>query len=111
MRVCVIQMRSVDDKAANLAQARGLFEQAVREDRPNLILLPEVWAFQGGSIEQRREAAEVIPGGEAYTLLRELAAKHEIVIHGGSFLERGPERLYNTTVVFAGDGRELARYR
>jgi nitrilase len=111
MRVCVIQMSSVDDKAANLAQARGLIEQAVREDRPDVILLPEVWAFQGGSVEQRREAAETIPGGEAYRLLQELAATHGIFLHGGSFLERGPERLFNTTVVFGRDGKEIARYR
>ena len=37
--------------------------------------------------------------------------EHGIVVHGGSFLERGPERLYNTTVVFGPDGQELARYR
>ena len=111
MRVCVIQMSSVDDKAANLAQARGLIEEAVREDRPDLVLLPEVWAFQGGSLEQRREAAETIPGGEAYGLLQELAAAHGIFVHGGSFLERGPERLFNTTVVFGRDGEEIARYR
>ena len=111
MRVCVIQMSSVDDKAANLAQARGLIEEAVREDRPDLVLLPEVWAFQGGSLEQRREAAETIPGGEAYGLLQELAAAHRIFLHGGSFLERGPERLFNTTIVFGRDGEEIARYR
>jgi nitrilase len=111
MRVCVIQMSSVDDKAANLAQARGLIEEAVREDRPDLVLLPEVWAFQGGSLEQRREAAETIPGGEAYGLLQELAGAHGIFVHGGSFLERGPERLFNTTVVFGRDGEEIARYR
>jgi nitrilase len=111
MRVCVIQMSSVDDKAANLAQARSLVEQAVREDRPDLVLLPEVWAFQGGSVEQRREAAENIPGGEAYGLLQGLAAAHGIFVHGGSFLERGPERLFNTTIVFGRDGEEIARYR
>lgn len=112
MRVCVIQMSSVDDKAANLDQARSLIGQAVAEDRPDLILLPEVWAFQGGSVEQRRAAAEAIPDGEAYGLLQELAAQHGVVIHGGSFLERGDgERLFNTTVVFDRDGAELARYR
>ena len=111
MRVCVIQMSSVDDKAANLAQARGLIEEAVREDRPDLVLLPEVWAFQGGSLEQRREAAETIPDGEAYGLLQELAAAHRIFLHGGSFLERGAERLFNTTIVFGRDGEEIARYR
>src|SRR3954471_16773110 len=111
MRVCVIQMSSVNDKPANLAQARGLIEQAVREDRPDFLLLPEVWAFQGGSPEERRAAAEAIPGGEAYRLLQELAGRHGVVLHGGSFIELGPERLFYTTVVFGREGGEIARYR
>ena len=83
----------------------------MREDRPDFLLLPEVWAFQGGSPDERRAAAETIPGGEAYRLLQDLAARHGVIIHGGSFLEQGPERLFNTTVVFGRDGAELARYR
>ena len=112
MRVCVIQMSSVNDKAANLDQARRLVEQAVRDDRPDLLLLPEVWAFQGGTPEERRAAAEPIPGGEAYALLQELAAEHRVFLHGGSFLERGHgDPLFNTSVAFDREGRELARYR
>lgn len=111
MRVCVVQMSSINDKAANLAQARDLIEQAVRDDRPDLIVLPEVWAFQGGTPEERRAAAEAIPDGEAYSLLQGLAAANRVIIHGGSVLERGTERLFNTTVAFGRDGAELARYR
>ena len=111
MRVCVIQMSSVNDKAANLAQARGLIEHAIREDRPDLLLLPEVWAFQGGTTEERQAAAETLPDGDAYRLLGELAARHGVLIHGGSFLERGDGRLFNTTVIFDRSGEELARYR
>jgi predicted amidohydrolase len=111
MRVCVIQMSSINDKVANLAQARGLIERAVAEDRPDLVLLPEVWAFQGGTPEERQAAAESIPGGPAYALLQGLAARHGVIIHGGSVLERGAACLYNTTVAFGRDGAELTRYR
>jgi nitrilase len=111
MRICVIQMNSVNDKAANLAQARRLVEQAVQDDRPDLLLLPEVWSFQGGSAEEREAAAEAIPGGEAYALLQGLAARHGVILHGGSFLERADGRLCNTTVVFDRKGEEIARYR
>lgn len=111
MRVCVIQMNSVNDKAANLAQAGSLIERAVAQDRPDLVLLPEVWSFQGGTAEERQAAAEAVPGGEAYSRLAELAALHRVTLHGGSFLERGPERLFNTSVAFDRQGREIARYR
>ncbi len=111
MRVCVVQMSSINDKAANLDQAAGLIDRAVHDDRPDLILLPEVWAFQGGTADERRAAAEALPDGEAYHLLRRLAAGHGVIIHGGSILERGTDQLFNTSVVFGRDGAELARYR
>jgi nitrilase len=111
MRVCVIQMNSINDKVANLAQARNLIEQAVEEDRPDLLLLPEVWAFQGGTAEERQATAETIPGGEAYRLLQDMARRHGVLLHGGSFLERGEKTLFNTSVVFDRKGQEIARYR
>jgi predicted amidohydrolase len=44
-------------------------------------------------------------------LLRELARRHGIHVHGGSLVENGGEKLFNTTVVFDPEGREIARYR
>ena len=111
MRVCVVQTNSVDDKRANLDAAARLIAAAVAEDRPDLVLLPEVFAFQGGAPEARAASAEPIPGGETYAFLQEQAARHRIILHGGSYLERGEGRLYNTSVVFDREGRELARYR
>ena len=48
MRVSVVQMNQGSDKAANLAQARGLVEAAVAADRPDLVSLPETWTNLGG---------------------------------------------------------------
>lgn len=111
MRLSVIQMSSGPEKAANLAQARELVAAAVAADRPDLVALPEIWAFQGGTPEERRAAAEPVPGGEAGALLAELARRHRVWLHGGSFLERDGEVLWNTTLAFDRDGRQVARYR
>ncbi len=114
MRVSVIQMNSRDDKAANLAAAEALVGEAVREDRPDLVVLPEVWTLMGGDAAAKRAAAEVLgEEGPAWRLLRDLARGLRVVIHGGSILERDPldDQIYNTTVAFDRDGRELARYR
>lgn len=113
MRISVIQMNSADDKAANLDQATRLVRAAVKEDRPDLVVLPEVWTHLGGTAETKRAAAEVLPDGEAYRQLQDLARSHGVLLHGGSFLERDPasDKLYNTTVAFGRDGAELARYR
>ena len=111
MKVALIQMSSQGDKGANLAQARRLIEQAVTEERPDLVALPEIWTCLGDDDAGKRAAAEPVPGGEGYGLLQELAARHRIVLHGGSIIERDGEALYNTSLAFDRDGRELARYR
>lgn len=109
----LIQMNSIADKAANLASAQTLIEEAVALEKPDWICLPEVFDFLGGSKADKLTAAETIPDGAAYTMLKELAAKHRIFIHGGSILERvpGEARLHNTTLVFDRAGGEIARYR
>ena len=116
MRVSVIQMNQGSDKAANLEQARRLIEAAIEADRPGLVSLPETSTNLGGGRESRRAAAEVLPapgaeGGPAYEMLRGLARRHGITVHGGSIIEDGGEKLFNTTVVFGPDGTEIARYR
>ncbi|HZH26339.1 MAG TPA: carbon-nitrogen hydrolase family protein [Azospirillaceae bacterium] len=111
MKVSLIQMNSREDKAANLAAAERLIRAAVAADGPDLVALPEVWPFQGVDAELKRANAEPLPDGEAYRLLHGLACELGVAIHGGSLHERGPEKLFNTTVVFDRDGRELARYR
>lgn len=114
MRLSVVQMNSRDDKAANLAAAERLVGAAVREDRPDLVVLPEVWTCMGGGETAKRAAAERLDEtGEAWRLMRDLARRHRIWLHGGSVLETAPgeAKLFNTTVVFDPDGREVARYR
>lgn len=118
MRVTVVQMNPGADKAENIAQARRLIEGAVAEDRPNIVSLPEVWSSLGGDRTVRQANAETLPpqgsnepGGPAYEFMREMARTHRLHVHGGSIIEQGPEKLFNTTVVFNPDGTELARYR
>jgi nitrilase len=111
MRVTVIQMNSRDDKAANLERARALLEAAIARERPDLVALPETFAMIGGSREARLAAAETFPEGEAYAMLRATARRYGVFVHGGSLLERTDEGIFNTTVVFDRDGREIARYR
>jgi predicted amidohydrolase len=122
MRVSVVQMNQGSDKAANLAQARRLVEAAIEADRPGLVTLPETWTNLGGGRDSRRAAAEVLPppgsgamGGAAYEMLREIARSHRIHVHGGSIVEAGGaedgDKLFNTSLVFDPEGREIARYR
>jgi predicted amidohydrolase len=116
MRVSVVQMSPMADKAENIAQARALIEGVVATENPDLIALPEIWTCLGGDRETKFAAAELLPqpgetGGEAYEFLRQTAITHGVHVHGGSIGERDGEKLFNTSLVFSPVGVELARYR
>jgi len=116
MKISAIQMNTGSNKAANLVQARALVAEAVTRDRPDMVVLPEVFAFMGASVADKRAAAEELPepgqaGREAYETLRGMAREHSVFVHGGSFVERDGETFFNTTLAFDRDGVELARYR
>ena len=116
MKISVLQMNSRSDKAANLDQARTLAEGAVAADAPDMLVLPEVFAFMGSSVADKRDAAEELPaageaGGDAYETLRSLAVDHGVLVHGGSFVEHAGDDFFNTTIAFDRAGNELARYR
>ena len=113
MKVSLIQTNAISDKPANIAQAKHLTERTIAEDRPDWVLLPEVFDWMGGTSSEKLAIAEPATGGPAYETLRSLARDHSVWVHGGSFFERvpGENRAYNTTVVFNRDGKEVARYR
>jgi len=113
MKVSLVQMNSINDKAANIAAAQGLIERAVAEEKPDWILLPEQFDWAGGQKGDKAKNAEVLPGGPAYSMAQEMARKHCVFIHAGSIMEKieGDERIHNTSVVFNREGKEIARYR
>ncbi|MFY9656886.1 MAG: nitrilase-related carbon-nitrogen hydrolase, partial [Methylocystis sp.] len=73
MKVTLIQMNSIGDKAANLTTARALIERAIEQERPDWICLPECFDFIGGTRAEKIAAAEDLPGGPAYALFQSLA--------------------------------------
>jgi deaminated glutathione amidase len=118
VRLSVVQMNPGADKQANIEQARRLIREAVSADRPDLVTLPEMWTCLGGTRSDKFAQAEELPpagsnrpGGAAYEFLRDVARREKIHMHGGSLAEQAGEKLFNTTVVFDPDGREIARYR
>ena len=111
MKVTLIQTSSGDDKGANLDHAEKLLREAIETTRPDLIALPEVFTYLGGTVEGARASAETIPGGAAYAMLQRIALEYRVHVHGGSINERDGKRLFNTTLVFNPDGDMIARYR
>lgn len=112
VRVAIVQVCATDDLTRNLDEAaRGIAEAADRGAR--LIALPENFAFmrrEGGRFPCVQDA-----DGEIVRALSAWAKTHGVWLLGGTFPEAlpdpGDERVYNTSVLFAPDGGEAARYR
>lgn len=111
MKVCLMQMNSRDDKSTNLSAARELLEEAIVATGPDLVCMPELFTYLGGTVDGARESAEAIPDGPAARMLADVAQTHGVHVHGGSLNERDGDRLFNTSVVFDPAGDLLARYR
>lgn len=113
MKISVIQMNSVSDKAANLATAERLTRAAVMQDAPDMVVFPEHFDWAGGSVADKVAAGEPQADGPAYRLCARMATEYGIYVHSGSFYEKvpGQDRVYNTTAVFDPHGKEIARYR
>lgn len=113
MRVNLIQMNSVPDKAQNCATADRIARIAVDRDGAELVVFPEHFDWHGGTLAQKVAAGEGFQGGPAYDMCRKLALDCGIHVHTGSFYEatEDKKRVYNTSVVFNPKGEEIGRYR
>ena len=112
MKVCVIQTDTINDKVRNLCQAEALMRQAMREEAPDLLLLPEHFDFAGGSVAEKLAAGEPCRSGPAWSLCRDFAKEYQVNVVAGSFFERvdDGQRVSNTSVLFDRQGQERARY-
>ncbi|MCE2565235.1 carbon-nitrogen hydrolase family protein [Komagataeibacter sp. FNDCF1] len=118
MRTTVIQMAPGASAPENMEHARALVTAAVSADKPDLVILPEMWSCLGGTREMKFAAAETLPApgatgqaGPLYRFLSGMARELGIILHGGSIGERHGDRLLNTTLLFDATGQERARYR
>ncbi len=119
MRAIAIQLEPGADKTANIAAARHEIDASLSgAPRPAIVSLPEMWTCLGADRATKLAQSELLPppgdpseAGPAYRFLSETASGAGITLHGGSIGERDGDILYNTTLVFAPDGREIARYR
>ncbi len=118
MNVAALQMVSAPELAANLATARALVAEAAAGGA-ELVLLPEHFALLGHRDTDKLALAEPAPGpdglptgGPLQRALADAAVQHGLWVVGGSIpLATGdPQRVFNSTLVFAPNGHCVARY-
>lgn len=111
-------MVSAPELGANLATARALIAEAAAGGA-ELVLLPEHFALLGHRDTDKLALAEPAPvldglptGGPLQRALADAALQHGLWVAGGSIpLATGdPQRVFNSTLVFAPNGHCVARY-
>ena len=111
--VVAVQLNSRGDIQENLDQCEHWARAALRS-RPDLILLPENFAFLGSEHEKRR-IAERLGDADApiQGRLLSLARRTQATVVAGGFPEASsdPLRPYNTCAVFSPSGNIVAAYR
>ncbi|RMH39404.1 MAG: carbon-nitrogen hydrolase family protein [Deltaproteobacteria bacterium] len=116
--VAAVQLCATEDVDRNLAECRRWVAEAASRGA-RLVALPECYAFLGRDEAQKRAIAEVLDEASPGPILaatREWARDHRVWLIGGGMAERpagdaAGDKVYNTLVVFAPDGRLAAAYR
>ncbi|HCL82965.1 MAG TPA: acyltransferase [Chitinophagaceae bacterium] len=112
VRVGMVQMSCVKDKAANLQKAIGKIREAVSKGA-EIICLQELFTslyFCDVEDYDNFELAEPIPG-PATEILQALARENRIVIIASLFEKRAQGIYHNTAAVIDADGSYLGKYR
>ncbi|NLX00931.1 MAG: carbon-nitrogen hydrolase family protein [Syntrophomonadaceae bacterium] len=109
IKVAVIQMSVSDVKETNLKKAQSMIKKACQQGA-QMVVLPEVFnsPYQTDLFP---DYAEPYPGPTT-RLLSQLAAEHEILLVGGSIIEKDADgKLYNSSFVFDEKGQLLGQHR
>lgn len=112
VRVALVQMRMVDDPAANLSTAQKKVEQAAKEGA-KIVCLPELYRslyFPQVEDAERFKLAETVPGPSS-NAFSALAKKHKVVIVAPIFEKRAPGVYHNSALVLDADGKIAGHYR
>lgn len=119
MKVAAIQMVSSTRLDDNLARARALLAQAARQGA-ELALLPEYFCAMGQRDTDKLALGETSGAGPIQQFLADAARELGLWIVGGTLPLRvpsaarcdatHPDRVFNSSLAFAPDGRRVARY-
>jgi deaminated glutathione amidase len=110
-QVAALQMVSAPDVARNLVTAERLIAQAA-DAGAQLVLLPEYFCFMGMDEIDKVGLAETRGDGPIQRFLADAARRHGVWVIGGTLplVSPDPGRVFNTTLVFDPQGRDVAGY-
>ncbi|MWA12405.1 nitrilase-related carbon-nitrogen hydrolase [Streptomyces sp. BA2] len=117
MRASLIQIAVDEGESVNSRRSRvsSLVREVAERERPDLVVLPELWTTGAFAYESFASEAESLEG-PTYEAMAKAASDAGVWLHAGSIPERDAAGdpsvdLYNTSLVFSPDGELAASYR
>ena len=112
MKIAAVQMCSTPDVARNLDRAAAWVAEAAAAGA-ELVALPEYFCLMGWRDADKLAVAEAPGDGPIQAMLAATARRHGVWLVGGTLplrIDGRDDRAFNTSLVFAPDGRLAARY-
>lgn len=111
MKVAVLQMVSSPDVVENLVCAQQLVAQAAAQGA-ELLVLPEYFCGMGFKDTDKLAWAEALHNGPIQAAMASWAQTYGVWLVGGTvpIQTRDPNRVYNTSMLFAPDGQCVLHY-
>ena len=109
MKHAIYQMDIVPgDPESNRRSVKAWLENQVKEDKPDIVVLPEMWTT-AYTLDQLDQIAD-LDGEPTRSFLKELAKRYQVHIIGGSFANKVEDAIYNTALVVNNEGKEVYTY-
>lgn len=111
IRAAAVQMVSGTDWRGNTQKMKALVREAAQQGA-DWVVLPEYWPLMGRQDSDKLALAEPAGNGVFQTALSEAAAENGVLLFGGTIplAADTPDKVRNSMLVFAADGRQMARY-
>ena len=115
MRIAAVQLGYDDEESMpeRVERVEHLVQAVTDEQRPDLVVLPELWGPTGFDYRRWEGLAEPLDGPWV-SAMTDLAVECGVSLHAGSFIERLPEpgpdgrTLANTSVLVTAEGERTA---
>lgn len=109
MKFSVYQMEIIPGEPnRNRKKVEKWIEKVVKEERPDSIVLPEMWTTSY-KLTHLDELADVA-GEPTKSFLRDMAIRHNVNIIGGSVANKVDDQIFNTSFVFNASGELVYEY-
>lgn len=111
VRIALVQADCSSEEAYDARIDRVLAETDHACEQADFVMLPELWSTGAFDLDCAREHAQPIDC-ELVSRISDIARKHSVWLHGGSFAERtGAGEFFNCSVLFGPDGSIAGTYR